>query len=219
MSFHHEKIQGPRQGVHLGLGIRHEEAAALMLGAKKGVLIFDMRDAKTGESLVYWEKENIITRDAGILAARLFRNSLDPSSAQNNGLTMLAVGTGATGNLLSPDAPQNTQRKLNNEIARKAFASAQYRNTSGVAVAFPTNIVDFTTVYGEAEAVGPLNEMGLMSTVSLNPGILNTISNGPSNYDATIDVTGKDLMVNYLTFSVISKPSTATLAITWRLSF
>lgn len=201
------------------MGLRYEEAALALLGAKKGVLIFDMRDARTGEQLAFWEKENIITRDAGILAARLFRNSLDPSSAQNNGLTMLAVGTGATGNLLSPDAPQNTQRRLNNEIARKAFASAQYRNSNGVAVAFPTNIVDFTTVFGEAEAVGPLNEMGLLSTASLNPSTLNPIANGPSNYDPTIDVTGKDLMVNYLTFSVVTKPATATLAITWRLTF
>ncbi len=218
MSFHHERIAGARQGIKLGLSTQHDEAAAF-LGAKKGVLIFDMRDARTGEQIAYWEKENIITKDAGILAARLFRNSLDPSAAQNNGLTMLAVGTGATGNLLSPDAPQNTQRRLNNEIARKAFASAQYRNASGVAVAFPTNIVDFTTVYGEAEAVGPLNEMGLVSTASQNPATLNPIANGPTGYDATIDVTGKDIMVNYLTFSVVTKPATATLAITWRLTF
>jgi hypothetical protein len=210
------QMKKARTAMKVGLGITHE---ALMLGATRGDLIFDMRDTQSGETLVYWEKKNVITRDAGILAARLFRNSLDPSAAQNNGLVMLGVGTGATGNLLSPDAPQATQRKLNTEIARKAFSSAQYRNTSGVAVAFPTNIVDFTTVYGEAEAVGPLNEMGLMSTASVNPATLNPINNGPTGYDATIDVTGKDLMVNYLTFSVVTKPATATLAITWRLTF
>ena len=218
MSVHQEKISGPRQGVHLGMGIQHEELDRA-LGAKSGTLILDMRDAKTGEQLAYFEKKNIITLDAGILAARLFRNSLDPSAAQNNGLTMLAVGTGATGAILSPDAPQNTQRKLNTEIARKAFSSAQYRNASGVAVAYPTNIVDFTAVFSEAEAVGALNEMGLMSTASSNPATTNPINNGPTGYDATIDVTGKDIMVNYLTFSVVSKPATATLAITWRLTF
>lgn len=217
MGVHQEKVRGARQGVHLGLGLSYDEA--LMLGARSGTFIFDMRDAQTDESLVYFEKKNIITRDAGILAARLFRNSLDPSVVQSNGLTMLAVGTGATGSLLSPDAPQATQRKLNTEIARKTFAATPYRNTSGVAVAYPTNIVDYTTVFGEAEAVGPLNEMGLMSTVSLNPGTTNPINNGPVGYDATIDVTGKDLMVNYLTFSVVTKPATATLAITWRLTF
>lgn len=217
MSLHTEKVSGPRQGIKFGLGLQHEES--LMLGAKNGTLIFDMRDSQTGEMLTYWEKKNIITRDAGLLAARLFRNSLDPSAAQNNGLTMLGVGTGATGNLLSPDAPQNTQRKLNNGIARKTFSSSQYRNSSGVAVAYPTNIVDFTAIFGEAEAVGPLNEMGLMSTASMNPATTNPINNGPTGYDATIDVTGKDLMVNYLTFSVVTKPATATLAITWRLTF
>lgn len=217
MSLHHEKIKAPNQGIKLGLGLSHMETA--FLGGAEGVFIFDMRDAKTGEQLHYFEKKNIITKDAGILAARLFRNSLDPSAVQNNGLTMLAVGTGATGNLLSPDAPQSTQRKLNTEIARKTFSSVQFRNASGVAVAYPTNIVDFTTVYGEAEAVGPLNEMGLMSTASMNPATTNPINNGPVGYDATIDVTGKDLMANYLTFSVVSKPATATLAITWRLTF
>lgn len=218
MSVHHDKIGGPKQGIKMGLGVHYDEME-YMLGAKKGSIIFDLRDTVSGEQILYWEKPNIITRDAGILAARLFRNSLYPSAGQNNGLTMLAVGTGATGNLLSPDAPQATQRKLNNEIARKGFASAQCRNSSGAAVNFDTNIVDFTTVYGEAEAVGPLNEMGLVSTASLNPSTRNPINNGPSNYDATIDVSGKDLMVNYLTFSVVTKPATATLAITWRLTF
>lgn len=184
-----------------------------------GEFLFEMRDAKTGRLLVGWRRFQTITLDAGILAARLFRNSLDPSRVQSNGLTMLGVGTGATGNLLSPDAPQTTQRKLNEEIGRKAFASTQYRNVDGIAVAYPTHIVDFTTTFGEGEAVGPLNEMGLMCTASLNPATKNPINNGPTNYDATIDVTGYDLMANYLTFSVVTKPSTAVLTITWRLTF
>lgn len=215
---HQEHVGRPRQGVKFGLGIRHEEMAQA-IGAKNGSLIFDMRDARTGEQLVYWEKPNLITLDAGLLAARLFRNSLDPSATQSNGLVMLGVGTGATGAALSPDAPQAGQRKLNTEVERKAFAAAQYRNSLGVAVAFPTNIVDFTTVFAEAEAVGPLNEMSLMSTASTNPAVTNPISNGPNDYDPTIDVTGLDLIANYLTFSVVTKPATATLAITWRLTF
>jgi len=185
-----------------------------------GEFFFEMRDAKSGKLLAEWHQFQVITLDAGILAARLFRNSLDPSASQNNGLTMLGVGTGATGNLLSPDAPQPQQRMLNNEISRKAFiGSPQYRNTDGVAVSYPTNIVDFTTTFGEGEAVGPLNEMGLMCTASLNPEIKNPIDNGPTNYNPTIDVTGYDILVNYLTYSVVTKPSTAVLTITWRLSF
>jgi hypothetical protein len=81
----------------------------------------------------------VITLDAGILAAILFR---DPSS--RFGVYMLAVGTGATGAILSPDAPDARQRKLNAEIARKPFSSTTFRDASGNAVAIPTNIVDYT---------------------------------------------------------------------------
>lgn len=197
--------------------LKHTEQAALTAKAK-GTFIIEMRDAETGEILQSLERDNIITLDAGILAARLFRNSLDPSSTQSNGITMLAVGTGATGNLLSPDKAQKGQRKLNAEVARKTFTST-YRNGEGTAVSYPTNIVDFTTTFGESEAVGPLNEMGLMSTASLNPVVQNPIDNGPTDYDPTIDVTERDILVNYLTFPVISKPATAVLAITWRLTF
>ena len=184
-----------------------------ILGTAKGEFIFDMRDARTGEVLAYWRRPQIITRDAGLAAAAFFKGTL------SGGLKMLAIGTGATGNLLSPDAPQDTQRKLNNEIARKAFSSTTFRTSEGVAVSYTTNIVDFTTTYGEAEAVGALNEMGLLVPFSLNPATRNPINNGPTNYDASIDTDGLDLMVNYLTFSVVSKPATAVLAITWRLTF
>ena len=212
-----DRMGQPRSGVKMALHTTYQDS--FLMALKKGVFIFDMRDARTGEQLAYWEVQNKITLDAGILASRLFKDSMSPNPAQNNGLTMLGVGTGATGALLSPDAPQNTQRKLNTEIARKAFASTQFRNDSGVAVSYPTNIADYTTVFGESEAVGPLNEMGLMSTYSLNPAVTNPINNGPTNYDPTIDVTGLDLMANYLTFPVSSKPNTAILTITWRLSF
>lgn len=184
-----------------------------------GTVIFEMRDSVTGALLAYWEKSNIVTRDAGILAARLFKNSQEPVAGRNNGLHMLAIGTGATGNLLSPDAPQATQRRLNTEIARKAFSSTQFRNGDGIAVAYPTNIVDFTATFGESEAVGPLNEMGLISAYSSNPLDKNLISNGPDDYDPTIDVSGKDLLANYLTFGVVVKPALAVVTITWRFTF
>jgi|SaaInlV_200m_DNA_4_1039719.scaffolds.fasta_scaffold05607_2 hypothetical protein len=205
-----EQMKRQRQQVKMGLALQFADAP---LRAKKGTFIFDMKDAETGEQLAYFEKDNIITLDAGIAGAAHFKGDM------TGGLKMLAIGTGATGNLLSPDAPQNTQRKLNNEIQRKAFSSTTYRTAEGVAVSYRTHIVDFTTTYGEAEAVGALNEMGLLVPASINPATLNPINNGPSNYDASIDVAGLDLMVNYLTFSVISKPATAVLAITWRLTF
>ena len=100
-----------------------------------------------------------------------------------------------------------------------SFASTTFRNPDGVAVSYPTNVVDFTTTFGEAEAVGPLNEMGLVSTVSDNPTVLNPNPNAYPTYDATLDITEYDVLLNYLTFSVVTKPSTAILTITWRLTF
>ena len=213
---HRETIPQPREGVKMGMSLSFQDGS---LAPKTGQWFLKMMDARTGEVLEERELGNVITLDAGILAARLFRDSQVPTSGQNNGLRMLTVGTGATGNLLSPDVPQRTQRKLNTEIARKSFASVKYRNTDGIAVAYETNILDFTTTFGEAEAVGALNEMGLVAPYSINPEIKNQIANGPESYDPTIDVAAKDLLVNYLTFSVISKPSTAILSITWRLTF
>jgi hypothetical protein len=181
----------------------------------RGDVFIEMRDAESGRLLHKWERRNLIVYDASIQAARYFKDKDEPA----NSLNMLAVGTGATGAILTPDAPDPRQRKLNAEIARKAFASTTFRDTSGNAVAIPTNIVDFTTTFSEAEAVGPLNEMSLMSTISSNPLVTNPNPNNFPTRDLTVDVSLYDVIVNYLTFPVVSKPSTAILTITWRLTF
>ena len=205
-----ERLRGFKWGgCRMGMTTRYADQGI----APKGTFIVSMTDARTGELLAHFEKDNIITRDAGLVAAAHFKGQL------SGGIKMLAVGTGATGNAFSPDAPQDTQRALNNEIQRKAFSSTTFRTAEGVAVSYRTNIVDFTTTFGESEATGSLNEMGLLLPYSLNPATMNPISNGTTNYDPTIDTEGLDLMVNYLTFPVISKPGTAVLAITWRLTF
>lgn len=185
------------------------------LPGAKGMYILHMTDGKTGETLEYWETPQVITADASILAAMLFK---DPST-RPLGANMLAIGTGATGALLSPDAPDPDQRKLNAELARKPWSSTTFRDASGNAVAIPTNIVDFTATFDEAEAVGPLNEMGIVATVSANPLVLNPNPNTYPVRDVTVDISGLDVLINYLSFSVISKPSTARLTITWRISF
>lgn len=218
MSQFQERANRARTAMKLGLAMGPMLEPGLMAGAK-GQVFIEVRDAGTGEILDSREVDNIVTLDAGILTARLHKDSLFPNASQNNGLTMLGVGTGATGNILNPDAPQQTQRKLNSEIARKSFSASTYRNSDGVAVSYPTNIVDYTCTFGESEAVGTLNEMGLMSTYSLNPNNRNPINNGPTDYDPTIDVTGYDLLANYLTFSVVTKPATAVLTITWRFTY
>jgi hypothetical protein len=216
MSVHREKFQGLRTGFRLGMGIRHDERGVV---PAKGRVFFEMRDAKTGELQLERAQDNVVTLDAGLLVARLCKDNQEPA----HGFNMLAVGTGALGALLNPDAPSREQRRLNNEIARKPFASTTFRDGNGAAVAIPTNVVDFTTIYGESEAVGPLNEMGLLSTISDNTAVRNNNPNfagqGGQPYDPTVDVTNYDVLCNFLTFSVVSKPSTSILTITWRISY
>lgn len=204
-----DKVPQPQQGVHFHLHGGGEET----ISGLRGDVFLTLTDAETGEVLQQVEKHNIITRDAGILAAIMFSAPLS-----RNSLNMLAVGTGATGNILSPDAPDNRQRKLNTPLFRKAFATTTFRTTTGVAVAYPTNIVDFTTTFATNEANGALNEMGLVSAVNLaGPALPNP--NAYPTYDPTVDVSGLDILVNYLTFPVISKTVGTVLTVTWRLTF
>jgi hypothetical protein len=208
-----DRFSRPRTAFKYGMAVRHDDNLKLGLRVR-GDVFFHMVDARTGEVLLDQHQTNIITLDAGILVARLLKDPEEPA----HGINMLAVGTGATGALLSPDAPDSAQRKLNAEIARKAFVSTTFRDGSGNAVSIPTNIVDYTTTFGEAEAVGPLNEMGLISSISANSLITNHNPNAFPTRDVTLDLTIYDILVNYLTFSVISKPSTAILTLTWRIT-
>jgi len=211
MSIVRDRFNRPGESVEFGFHLSN----AVSMGTAKGEVFIKMVDGASGEVLHDEHVENVITLDAGILAAILFKDK----SSRSNDANMLAVGTGATGAVLSPDAPSADQRKLNAEIARKAWSSTTFRDASGNAVAIPTNIVDFTCVYDEAEAVGPLNEMGLVSTISDNPLILNPNPDTYPTRDVTRDLTLYDILVNYLTFSVITKPATARLTITWRITF
>ena len=203
-----------RPGEQALLGFVLTQTGSFDLRNAKGEVFITLVDAETEEVLDERHVDNVITNDAGILAAILFN---DPTS--RNGANMLAVGTGATGALLSPDAPDPDQRKLNAEIERKAWSSYTFRDASGNAVAIPTNIVDWTVTYDESEAVGPLNEMGIFSTISDNPLTQNL---NPDTYPARVltrDLTLYDILVNYLTFACIAKPATARLTITWRITF
>lgn len=213
-----ENLKTARTGFKLGMGQRMAEAATI-IGSAKGRVFIEMHDARTGKLQEHREVDNVVTLDASLLVARLTKDPDEPA----HGINMLAIGTGAPGAVLNPDAPSAEQRRLNNEIARKPFSETTFRDANGAAVAIPTNVVDFTTIYGESEAVGPLNEMGLMSTISDNTGVQNLnpnfAGNGGQAYDPTIDVTKYDTLCNYLTFSVISKPATSILTITWRITY
>ena len=133
------------------------------------------------------------------------------------GLKQLAVGSGANGDASSPDIATDQQRRLNVEVERKEFSAVVYRKADGSVSDVPTNVIDFTTVFAENEANSGLNEMGLISPVTVN----NSTSNDqdPQDRDVSRDLRNYDILVNYLTFPVINKPQGSVLAITWRLTF
>jgi hypothetical protein len=201
-----DKFQNPNEAVSLGLALLQ----SVTMGTAKGEVFIRMVDGETGALVHDSHHDNVITLDAGIQAARYFKDPLEPA----NGANMLAIGTGSTG-----AAPDSKQRKLNAEIERKTWSSSTFRDASGNAVAIPTNIVDFTCTYEEAEAVGPLNEMGILSTVSSNPLVKNDNPDAFPTRNVTLDLSQYDVLINYLTFGVITKPSTARLTITWRITF
>jgi len=188
-------------------------------GTLKGECFLTMTDVRTGEVQIQWRCPQVVTLDASLLVAALTKDPNEPA----HGINMLAVGTGALGAILNPDKPTNEQRRLNNEIARKPFSETTFRDANGAAVAIRTNVVDYTTIFGESEAVGSLNEMGVLSTISDNVAIKNPNPNfagqGGEPYDPTIDTSEYDMLCNFLTFGVITKPATSILTITWRLSY
>ena len=183
----------------------------------KGEVFFELRDEDTGKLLETHHIKNVVTRDLSILLARLAKNSIEPS----HGIYALAVGTGDVGwDLQSPPAATNTQRSLYAEISRKTFAATSFIDSGGATSAVPTNIVDFTTTFTGSEAVGPLVEMGLIGgDISDDLGTTNPVTPANGVFDETEDVRGQDTLCNYLTFPVINKPSSATLTLTWRLTF
>jgi len=188
----------------------------------KGEVFWTLRDGKTGRVQDEGHIPNIVTLDAGILVARMMKTpSAVPNVCEPNfGIFALAVGTGDVGwDPLDPPAATNTQRSLYNELARKQIASSDFIDSGGGISGIPTNVVDYTTTFAEAEAVGALVEMGLVGgDVDTNMSITNPILPPNGLYDDTVDVVGKDTLVNYLTFPVISKPATSTLTWTWRIT-
>jgi hypothetical protein len=192
---------------------RYTEDARLGI---KGEFFLESRDSLTGEVKKYHWK-NIITTDASILIARLVKDSLESP----HGAYVLAIGSGDSGwDLQHPPAATATQRSLYAELARKRFTSTAFISSGGVPVAYPTHVVDFTTTFTESEAVGPWVEMGIIGgNISSNMSARNPVSPPNGTYDATVDLSSYETMLNYLTFPVINKPATATYTLTWRLTF
>ena len=188
----------------------------------RGEIFWTLRDATGKET--HGHHKNVVTLDAGILLATFMKGTGTPVANQcipNFGVYALAMGTGdVSWNPMNPPAATVTQRSLYNELARKAIASTSFIDEEGSISGVRTHIVDFTTTFTESEAVGALTEMGLLGgDVDTNMSLRNPIlpPNGP--YDPTVDTTGKDLLVNYVTFPAINKPATSTLSWTWRLTW
>lgn len=212
-----EKMRQPVGRVSSAFAVRPAESFHEQGYYIRGDVFFKMRDGKSGD--LQWERElrNLVVLDASILIARLMKDNAEPP----HGVFALAVGSGDSGwNPMAPPAPTNTQRALYSEITRKTFADTQFVDSAGVPVAYPTKVVDFTTIYTESEAVGPLVEMGLIGgNVSSNMSVRNPVSPPNGAYDPTVDLTNFDTLVNYLTFPVVNKPATSTFEIVWRLTF
>ena len=187
----------------------------------RGEIFWTLTD-QNGHVLDKGNFKNIVTKDASVLVARLIKGtSLANQSEPSFGAFCLAVGTGDAGwNQQSPPAATVTQRSLFNEIGRKVFASTNFVDAQGSPTSSPTNVVDLTTIFGPGEAVGPLTEMGIIGgDCSSNMAVRNPILPANGAYDDTVNVVGKDMLLNYKTFKVINKDSLATLSWTWRLTF
>ena len=205
-----EKVAPPRV-VGIGASIALRESTYRIRGDVFGRVLHP-----DGREEIVIDKRNVYTLDGGILASMLFSGQVGVG-----GLSMLALGNGASGDITNPDIAVNTQRSLNNELIRKPFSSVVYRNSGGEEVAYPTNVIDITTVFTETEASGAsLTEMGLLSTVSANPAVTNSVANNSDREGGNaVNLSANDVLVNYLTFPVIHKLAGSVLALTWRLTF
>ena len=188
----------------------------------RGECFWVLRDSKTGEETCGHIK-NVVTLDASILLATFLKGtgtSTPNLCVPSFGVYALTVGTGdISWDPMNPPSPMISQRSLYNELARKAVASTSFVDDEGSISGVRTHIVDFTTTFAESEAVGALTEMGLLGG-DVDPVMSNRNPILPPNapYDPTVDTTGKDILVNYVTFKAINKSPTSTLSWTWRLS-
>ncbi|HEY8097150.1 MAG TPA: hypothetical protein VIE65_13790 [Methylobacter sp.] len=212
---------GSKKPSSKGLFSVHHEDSLAAARCYSGEIFWELRDGKTGELQDSGHRKNVVTLDASILIARLLKSPPTPNVSEPKfGIFALAIGTGnISWDPMNPPAATSTQRSLYNELARKQISVASFVDVEGSISGIPTNIVDFTTTFSESEAVGPLTEMGLLGgDVDTNMSVTNPILPPNGTYDTTVNVVGKDILVNYLTFQVINKPSTSTLSWTWRIT-
>ena len=160
-------------------------------GEKQGYFILP-KDA----SQEFKEHNLIVSKASNFMAKRML-----PGTSWGAGIGYLEIGTGVgTGTQQAPQAESSTQTALRVALARKAIASWTYLDGSGNPTASETNVIQLTTTFAAADAVGALVEMGLFGG------------------DATLTL-GSGYMFNYKVFPVWNKDNTMSLTIVWTLTF
>lgn len=160
-----------------------------------------MRAYEGGELVYDYASPNVIVSSAGILLARLLKDSSEPSK----GISYLAVGTGAIGwDIQNPPAPTIDRTLLRAELSRKAISPSHTTfvdpiTGDPVSNSTPTNVVDYSVTFSESEAVGAIVEMSLFGG------------------DAT-SAANSGTMVNYRTFPVLNKTNSMTLSVIFRIT-
>lgn len=141
--------------------------------------------------------KNLIVNKASVFMAKRMR----PGTSWGAGITYLEVGTGVgTGTTQAPQPESPTQTALRVPLFRKLISSWTCLDTNGDPTSDDTNVVQYTTTFTEAEAVGALVEMGMFGG------------------DATA-TTGSGMMFNYKVFPVINKDGTMQLTIVWKVTY
>jgi hypothetical protein len=141
--------------------------------------------------------KNLIVTKASVFMAKRMRGG----TSWGAGIGYLEVGTGVgSGTTQSPQAESAAQTALRTPLLRKAITSWTCLDTDGDPTASDTNVVQYTTTFTEAEAIGAIVEMGMFGG------------------DATT-TNGSGFMFNYKVFPVINKDDTMQLTIVWKVTY
>jgi hypothetical protein len=184
----------------LGFSLKESESTRSLKGH------LTIKAFENGKLVHSYAHSNIIVNTASILISRLLK---DPGEA-GSGISYLAVGTGdrrpvseGGWNLQDPPAPTTSANFLVGESFRKGIGindTSFIDPETGDPTSTATNIVDYSITFNEAEAVGPIVEMGLFGGSGAN-----------SNSN-----TGT--MMNWRTFPVINKTNSMTLTVIFRIT-
>jgi hypothetical protein len=190
-----ERIRRSVESIFGGFHIRHDEQIKRLHG-EYWIRVYD---SKTKNLIEERHGCNVIVDSCSILIARLLKNNSEPTQ----GISYLAVGTGnPSWDVQNPPAPTTEQTSLVSELSRQTFDITNFIDPgSGDVVNYATNIVDYTATFSETQAVGAIDEMGLIG------GDAGDIPDQSS-----------DTLINYRTFPVINKSNSMIMAITFRIT-